>query len=160
MKSGKHKHFLIPLLILLVAPSSGPGAERFNILSRIDRGQDPPAGGCGDSLGPVMSPDGRYVLFASTANNLTHSSSNVPMPTSIPPVLNVFLRDRNNGTTTMVSVNATGTAGGNGDSVPVELSTNGQYALFESSASDLVTGDTNNARDIFLRILANLWQSL
>ena len=31
------------------------------------------------------------------------------------------------------------------------ISTNGQFALFESSASDLVANDTNNAADIFVR---------
>ena len=37
--------------------------------------------------------------------------------------------------------------------MPVGLSSNAQYALFESSASDLVAGDTNNATDVFLRDL-------
>ncbi|HVV70114.1 MAG TPA: hypothetical protein VHI52_01165, partial [Verrucomicrobiae bacterium] len=47
-----------------------------------------------------------------------------------------------------------GTGGGNGDSLPVALATNGQYALFESAASNLVPGDTNGAMDVFLRDLA------
>ncbi len=54
----------------------------------------------------------------------------------------------------LVSVNSTGTGGGNGDSLPVDLSTNGRYAVFESSASDLVPGDTNGATDVFVRDLA------
>ena len=65
----------------------------------------------------------------------------------------MFLRDRTNGTTTLVSVNLTGTGGGNGDSLPAALSANGRYACFESSASDLVPGDTNNATDVFVRDL-------
>ena len=48
-----------------------------------------------------------------------------------------------------------GNGGGNGDSFPTGISTNGQYALFESSASDLVAGDTNNASDIFVRDVVN-----
>jgi Tol biopolymer transport system component len=114
-----------------------------------------PAGGGGDSLAPIISPDGRYVLFASTANNLMLASNNVPIPALWPPKLNVYLRDRTNGTTTLVSVNLTGTGGGNGDSLPSGLSTNGCYALFESSASNLVPGDTNNAGDVFVRDLVN-----
>jgi dipeptidyl aminopeptidase/acylaminoacyl peptidase len=50
-------------------------------------------------------------------------------------------------------VNRFRTAGGNGDSIPVELSADGRYALFESFASDLVAGDNNNCADIFLRDL-------
>jgi Tol biopolymer transport system component len=46
-----------------------------------------------------------------------------------------------------------GTGGGNGDSLPADVSTNGRYAVFESSASDLVGGDTNNASDVFIRDL-------
>ena len=57
-----------------------------------------------------------------------------------PPAMNVFLRDRTNATTTLVSIKLTGTNGGNGDSIPAGLSTDGRYVLFESSASDLVLG--------------------
>ena len=48
-----------------------------------------------------------------------------------------------------------GNGGGNGDSFPTGISTNGQFALFESRASDLVAGDTNNANDIFVRDMVN-----
>ena len=34
------------------------------------------------------------------------------------------------------------------DSTPAGVSTNGRYALFESSASDLIASDTNNASDV------------
>ena len=96
-----------------------------------------------------MSVDGRFVLFASTADNLVLSNNGSGMPWR----MNVFLRDRTNGTTALVSVNLAGTGGGNGDSFPTGLSTDGRYALFESSASNLVAGDTNNANDIFVRDL-------
>src|SRR5262249_10132676 len=98
---------------------------------------------------------GRYVLFASTANNLVLSSSNNPLPMIPLAKLNVFLRDRANGTTTLVSVNLAGTGGGNGDSVPTALSTDGRYPLFESSASDLIAGDTNGVADVFVRDLVS-----
>jgi Tol biopolymer transport system component len=111
----------------------------------------PPRGGSGDSGASVLSSDGRYVLFASTANNLDEVSSQLfPI---IPPRINVFLRDRTSGITRLVSVNINGTGGGNGDSLPADVSTNGRYAVFESSASDLVAGDTNNATDVFVRDL-------
>lgn len=109
-----------------------------------------PPNGNGDSWSPIVSPDGRFVLFASTADNLT-SNGNASLN---PPSVNVYLRDRLNATTTLVSVNVAGT-GGNGNSFPTALSTNGQFALFESAASDLVPDDTNNANDVFLRDVVN-----
>lgn len=124
-------------------------------VSLANPAQAPPAGGSGDSCVPLISPDGRYVLFASTANNLLPNSSTNPLPVWAPPSMNVYLCDRTNGTMTLVSVNLAGTGGGNGDSWPAGLSTNGGYALFESSASDLVAGDTNSASDIFVRDLGN-----
>lgn len=111
------------------------------------------AGGNGDSVGPILSADGRYVLFASTANNLATNSSGNPIPTLSPPRLNVYLRDRASGTITLVSVNLAGSGGGDGDSVPRQISTNGQYVLFESSASDLAPGATNHSNEVFLRDL-------
>ena len=106
-------------------------------------------GGSGDSGLSVISPDGRYVLFASLASNLTLTNNfNLVQPFHF----NVFLRDNLNHTTALVSVNQNGT-GGNGDSFPTGISTNGQFALFESSASDLVANDTNNASDVFVRDL-------
>jgi Tol biopolymer transport system component len=123
------------------------------LVSARDPSQAPPAGGGGDSLAPIISPDGRYVLFASLANNLMLNTNNLPIPVVFPSKLNVFLRDRTNLTTTLVSVNLSGLAGGNGDSIPTGISSNGQYVLFESSASDLVPGDTNSASDIFVRDL-------
>jgi Tol biopolymer transport system component len=113
----------------------------------------PPAGGGGDSVSPLVSPDGRYVLFSSTANNLVLTTNNIPIPIAPFPSFNVHLRDRASNTTTLVSVNLAGTGGGNGDSVPMGISTNARYALFESTASDLVAGDTNNAGDVFVRDL-------
>jgi len=111
------------------------------------------AGAAGDSYLPVVSRDGRYVLFGSTADNLVAPGTNRPIQALLPSPINVFLRDRTNSSTMLVSVNSDGTAGGNGDSLPIGISTNGRYALFESRASNLVPGDTNNAADVFLRDL-------
>jgi len=113
------------------------------------------SGGGGDSGTPVISADARFLLFGSTANNLALSLSNRPFPGVIPPALNVFLRDRSSNTTTLVSISPSGSTAGNGPSFPISISTNGQYVLFESSASNLVEGDTNNSVDVFVRDLLN-----
>jgi Tol biopolymer transport system component len=142
---------LLPTLVAgFTATAIGQTAQLASVL---DPSLGPPAGGSGDSWTPIISPDGRYVLFASTGNNLSVITNDTPVPAQFPAPLNVFLRDRTNGTTTLVSVNLSGTAGGNGDSLPMGLSTNGHYAVFESIASDLVAGDTNNATDVFVRDL-------
>src|ERR1700690_2325956 len=65
----------------------------------------PQAGGNGDSGLSIISRDGRYVLFASTANNLTLTNNNNFV---LPRRFNVFLRDRLASTTTLVSVNMDG----------------------------------------------------
>jgi Tol biopolymer transport system component len=105
-----------------------------------------PAGGNGDSVSPLLSPDGRYVLFVSSANNLTLDDNSQPG-------LDVFVRDRASNTTVLVSANWTGTGGGNGHSRFAGISANGRYVVFESEASDLVPGDTNGTSDIFVRDL-------
>ncbi len=127
-------------------------AQNLQLLSSASPAQLP-AGGGGGSYFPIATPDGRYVAFASTAPNLCVMSNNLPMPGPIPSPLNVYLRDRLYGTNTLVSVNLSGVAGGNADSAPAGISTDGRYVVFESSASDLVANDTNAVSDVFVRDL-------
>lgn len=143
----------LALLLLIIPRDQVFPAGLVHSVSTLSTNQIPSAGGNGDSCLPVLSDDGRYVLFASTANNLVLTSNNIPIPSLVPARFNVYLRDRTNQTTTLVSISTNGTAGGNGDSFPIALSTNGQFALFESRANNLIAGDTNNAADIFLRDL-------
>jgi Tol biopolymer transport system component len=141
---------IIALIALNVSPATA--ASALQLVSQLHPSCAPPAGGDGDSGLPIVSPDGRYVLFASAANNLTLTNNNNSV---LPQRLNVFLRDRAGGTTTLVSANLAGTGGGNGDSFPRGISTNGQFALFESAASDLVAHDTNGVNDVFVRDVVN-----
>jgi Tol biopolymer transport system component len=125
-------------------------ARAQQLVTQPDSTAIPPATGGGDSCQPIISPDGRFVLFASRAHNLATNIAN----TTAPARMNVFLRDRSNAVTIPISLNVQGSGLANGDSFPTALSTNGQFVLFESSASDVVTGDTNGATDIFLRDVA------
>ena len=104
-----------------------------------------PAGGNGDSVDPLISPDGRFVLFNSTAGNLAPNCGGQLCS-------QVFLRDRRSNTTTLVSVNLNGFAG-NGSSTYGGMSPDGRYVVFTSDASDLVAGDSNGFSDIFVRDL-------
>jgi len=142
--------------VAIVASVAFPASASFiQLISQRDGSLPPFAGGGGSSQMPIVSADGRYLLFASTANNLALLTNGVPMSSATLPTLNVFLRDRASNTTTLVSFNLAGTGGGNGNSVPFGISTNGQFVLFESAASNLVANDTNNAQDIFVRDLIN-----
>jgi len=140
----------IVALIAFQAPASF-----IQLISQRDSTLQPIAGGGGSSQMPIVSADGRYVLFVSTANNLTLMSNGAPMSVLPLPGMNVYLRDRASNTTTLVSVNLAGTGAGNGDSLPGGICTNGQHVLFVSAASDLVPNDTNSANDVFVRYLVN-----
>lgn len=120
-------------------------ADGVRLVSSVAGNVNRPAGGNGPSVAPQLTPDGRFVLFASSASDLVTNRTDSF-------ALNLFLRDRASNTTTLVSANLNGN-GGNGDSFPGQVSTNGRYVVFQSDASDLVSGDTNGVSDIFLRDL-------
>src|SRR2546426_4716199 len=92
-----------------------------------------------------VSADGRLVVFVSRADNLVRNDSN--------GTFDVFVRDRTLGKTILVSVNRDGTRSGNGASLAASISADGRFVALESSASDLVANDTNNAADVFVRDL-------
>jgi len=99
-----------------------------------------------DSFLGSISADGRFVVFESDASNLV-----VP-PTN--PLEDVYLRDRQSGTTELVCVNTSGNPG-NGRSRFPSISADGRYVAFESGCSDLVATDVNGAAtDVFVRDLA------
>ena len=91
---------------------------------------------------PAISSDGRFVAFASSSSNFAAGDTN--------GVNDVFVRDRLNGTTELVSVDLGGVPG-NSDSITPAISGDGRYVAFESFASNLVGGDTNQTGDIFVR---------
>jgi Tol biopolymer transport system component len=98
--------------------------------------------GNGSSSSPSISDDGRYVAFTSDSNNLVGVNDTNG-------VTDVFVHDRQTGGTTRVSVGPVGLQG-NGSSVSSTISDDGFYVAFASTASNLVTGDTNGTSDIFV----------
>lgn len=120
------------------------GANPPQVLSVRDASIAMPAGGDSDSVIPSISADGRYVAFSSSANNLVTNDDGQFG-------LDVFLYDRMANVTVLASVNTNGTGGGNRHSVCGQVSTNGQYVVFQSDASNLLPGDTNGACNIFMR---------
>ena len=143
----------VALIVIVLYGLVAFRAESAQLMSAPQSQQAQLGHGNGDSGPCVISGDGRFILFSSAANNLTTLQTNIPVPLLLPPKLNVYLRDRSNNITTLVSGNAAGTGGGNGDSLAMGISAGGRYALFESSASDLVPNATSNGSDVFLRDL-------
>jgi hypothetical protein len=98
--------------------------------------------GNGDTLDAQISADGRYVAFSSQATNLVAGDTN--------GVFDVFVRDRESGTTEIVSIDS-GSGQGNRVSIVSAISAGGRYVAFSSDATNLVGGDTNARTDVFVR---------
>jgi Tol biopolymer transport system component len=97
--------------------------------------------GNGNSSSIKISADGQFVAFASYANNLVAGDTN--------GVSDVFVHDLQTGATERVSVSSQG-AEGSWHSSTSAISNDGQFVAFRSSASNLVSGDTNGTDDIFV----------
>lgn len=89
-----------------------------------------------------LSADGRYVTFISDASNLVAGDSN--------KMNDVFIHDRLTHKTERVSTATNGTQANN-DSENMSVSADGRHVAFASKATNLVTNDTNNQADIFVR---------
>ncbi len=100
---------------------------------------------------PVVSRDGRFVVFRSRATNLVASDTNNRE--------DVFLRDRVSGTTELVSQSTDGEQGnGNSgeahftnDPTAIGVSADGRFVAFSSDATNLAGADGNAIEDVFLR---------
>jgi hypothetical protein len=95
----------------------------------------------GASIRPSISADGRHVAYQSEASNLAPGDTNGGA--------DVFVYDRLSGATKRLSVSGGG-GEGNGNSVRPALDAKGRLAAFESDASNLVSGDSNNFTDVFV----------
>ena len=107
----------------------------------------------GDSLRPAISLDGRFVAFDSAASNLVADGNGRR---------DVFVHDRDfdrDGVmdeagsidTGRVSVSSSGAEAIGGDSTHASITQEGRFVAFGSTATNLVTNDTNRESDVFLR---------
>ncbi|HEX5856864.1 MAG TPA: hypothetical protein VFY91_02015 [Microbacterium sp.] len=120
--------------------TSDPFSEEATLISAPDASL-PQAPADGASSDPVVSADGRYVAFLSSASNLVggeHSPGGW---------INVYMRDTVLGTTKRME----GPAGEPlGDARSVDMSDDGRYVVFVSEASNLTPGDTNETWDGYI----------
>ncbi|MBM4014688.1 MAG: calcium-binding protein [Planctomycetes bacterium] len=94
-----------------------------------------------DSDRPSISADGRFVSFFSYATNLVPGDGN--------RVADIFVVDRLAGTIERVSVDSAGNEADDGSYVN-SIAADGVRIAFVSDATNLVAGDTNDARDAFV----------
>ncbi len=93
------------------------------------------------SSSPAISADGRYVAFQSGASNLVPEDTN--------DVGDIFVHDRQTGTTELISLAEDGSQANDASGEP-GISADGRWVVFSSIAANLVSGDTNGLLDVFL----------
>lgn len=142
---GRYVMFLSGATNLLPGGSGGQHVyvhdRQERVTVQVDRGR---GGAQADELsyGGEISAGGGFAAFESLAGNLVASDSNGK--------IDVFLRDLGAGTTAIVSIGERGQES-RGTSNNPKVSGNGRFVAFNSTASNLVAGDTNNRSDVFVR---------
>jgi Tol biopolymer transport system component len=127
--------------LVLLAAVAGPLWGQTTSLVSVDSIGSP---GDLDSYSPSISADDRYIAFYSEASNLVPGDANDEG--------DIFLRDLQDETTTLVSVGPAGVQG-DGESEYPSLSADGRFVVFYSFASNFAPGDTNGVADVFVRDL-------
>jgi Tol biopolymer transport system component len=91
----------------------------------------------------TISAEGRFVAFSSDATNLVSGDTN--------GCTDVFVRDRQAGTTERVSVDSNEAQGNGSNTFGEAISAFGRYVVFVSDGTNLVPGDANGVQDVFVR---------
>ncbi len=133
----------IVLVATVAAPAvvmAAPAAEADQSIIWVSVSADGTGHG---GIGPVaVSDDGRYVAFRSSEDTL------VPGDTGDN---DVFVKDVMTGDIELVSVSSSGVKGNDDSGATLDISDDGRYVAFSSTADNLVAGDTNAHPDIFIR---------
>jgi hypothetical protein len=95
----------------------------------------------GPSESPVISPDGRFIAYRSVATNIVPNDAN--------GVADLFLFDRSNNATLLLTVNQDGSSSANSWSLMPIFSADSSTLTFESFACDLPAPGFNEFSDIY-----------
>jgi len=114
-------------------------------LSRVSVASDGDQGDLGTqgSEDPAISADGRYVAFTSDARDLVPGVDRFDVQ--------VYVRDRVAGTTTLASVDADGDEAVGDDSLVPAISADGRYVSFHTGANNLYPGHVFDTIDVVVR---------
>ncbi len=128
---------VLGLAVLPWLPAQGatPKTKRVNVRSNGAQALG------GNSGNPSTSANGRFVAFDSSATNLVGGDTNA--------LDDIFVHDRKTKKTKRVSVRSNGNQANHWSFDPW-ISANGRFVAFDSSATNLVSGDTNGDNDIFV----------
>jgi Tol biopolymer transport system component len=124
----------------IYALTFGGGGKR--LISRGTGG----ANADGDSGNARISDDGRFVVFDSIATNLVAGDSNGRS--------DVFVYDSVGNSMRRISQSAAGVQG-NGDSRAPRMPCDASYVMFDSTATNLVAGDSNGVSDVYVADLGS-----
>src|SRR3569833_546803 len=127
----------LALLGLLQAATASAAITELISVAKIPDAPIP----LGNASQGSVSADGRFIAFVSDSSVLVKGDTNGRN--------DIFVYDRSNNTFERVSVDSSGHEA-NSDSTEPVISQNGRYVAFTSLASNLVSGDTNNAWDVFV----------
>lgn len=122
-------------------PEPDPIPIPVGTTSLISKASDATQGN-NQSYRPEITPDGRYVLFSSAANNLVANDNNAQY--------DVFVHDNVTGITERVSLANDGSEADD-ESSDASISADGRYVAFTSSASNLVEGEQTHYDQAYLR---------
>ncbi len=111
-----------------------------NDVELVSIGHDGVSSANGVCRDPHLSRDGRFVAFLSSASNLVVETVNGDFQ--------VYLRDRQSGTTRLASRGLDGT--GSGDCAAIDMTPDARWIVFESRSDQLMANDQNHASDVFL----------
>ncbi len=115
-------------------------------LTRVSMGgtSGSPIEGNSESRGPAISADGRYVAFLSYSDNL--------VPGDIGTQDDIFVIDRDTHTLSRISMSGTSESPveSNGHSYGASISADGRFVAYVTSASNLISDDTNGYEDIYV----------
>src|SRR5688572_27110837 len=100
------------------------------------------ASAASQSLVCSMTPDARFVVFSSQANNLVLDDDSKAKG-------DLFVRDLSNGVVALITKAMPSGTGGDGHSGYASISRDGRCVVFASDAGNLVANDTNDVSDIF-----------
>lgn len=118
------------------ASAQQPWVERVSVTSTSAESH-------GNVDAPALSGNGRFVAFSSDAQDLVPADLNI--------VADVFVRDRQLGTTERVSLTNTAGVESNGRSWHAAISGDGRFVAFTSLATNLTNNpDLNSSSDVFV----------
>jgi Tol biopolymer transport system component len=95
------------------------------------------------SSDPAITPDGRFVVFTSASSGLVADDTNAKQ--------DIFLHDRQTGSTVRVNLTSAGAQVTDFYSDRPAITPDARFVVFRSLSAELIANDTNSKIDVFLR---------